>query len=90
MADSSKRALYEENEIMVLEFDDGESFETGIMGTFDVNGLTYIALEELNGDNGDVYLYRYIENGDEFELDDIPEEDFDAVKKEFDAIMDAE
>ena len=70
---------------LTLEFDDGTVLETEILGTFEVNGLEYIALAEIDSD--DVYLYRYIDNGDEFELGDVPEEDFDMVSKEFDAIM---
>ena len=72
-------------EILVLEFDGGEKLEAGIMGAFEANGLMYVALEQLKGD--DIYLYRYIENEEGFELQDIPDEDYDAVESEFDAIM---
>ena len=78
----------DENKI-TLEFDDGFVLEAEIMGTFDVNGVEYIALGDESSE--DVYLYRYIEigeEGDDFELGDIPDEDFEAVKAEFDAIMD--
>ena len=72
-------------EILVLEFDGGEKLEAGIMGAFEANGLMYVALEQLKGD--DIYLYRYIENEEGFELQDIPDEDYDAVESEFNAIM---
>lgn len=65
-------------EILVLEFDGGEKLEAGIMGAFEANGLMYVALEQLKGD--DIYLYRYIENEEGFEVQDIPDEDYDAVK----------
>ncbi len=82
-----KRALYAEDEIITLEFDDGESFECGIMGIFDVDGKDYIALDALDESN-DVYLYIYEPTEDDFELLDIPEEDFDKVAAEFDRLMD--
>ena len=82
----AKRALYEEDEILTLEFEDGVAFEVGIMGVFDVDGLSYIALESLD-DSNDVYLYRYIAGEDDFELVDIPDEDFDRVSQEFDRLM---
>ena len=42
----------------------------------------------LDGGSDDVYLYRYIElSEDEFEIKDIPEEDFDKVCDAFEAVM---
>lgn len=83
-----KRELYSEEEIIGLSFDDGDEFECGIMGTFEVDGVMYIALDRL--DDEDVYLYRYVETGEDFELEDIPEEDFDRVAEEFDNLMNEE
>ncbi len=82
-----KRAQYSEDEILTLEFDDGESFECGIMGVFDLDEKQYIALEAFD-DTNDVYLYAYVPTDDDFELEDIPEEDFDRVAAEFDRLMD--
>lgn len=82
-----KRALYAEDEILTLEFDDGAAFECGIMGVFEFNGKEYIALDALD-DTNDVYLYEYVPTDDDFELLDIPEEDFDLVSAEFDRLMD--
>ena len=82
-----KRAMYEENEILTLDFDDGASFEAGIMGIFDLEGVEYIALDSLEEGSNDVYLYEYVATEDDFELLDIPEEDFDRVAKEFDRLM---
>ncbi|MBE6984645.1 MAG: DUF1292 domain-containing protein [Ruminococcaceae bacterium] len=82
-----KRALYAEDEIITLEFDDGASFECGIIGTFELDEKEYIALDALD-DTNDVYLYGYVPTDDDFELLDIPEEDFDRVAAEFDRLMD--
>ena len=82
-----KRAQYAEDEIITLEFDDGASFECGIMGVFDLGDKQYIALEALD-DSDDVYLYGYVPTDDDFTLLDIPEEDFDRVAAEFDRLMD--
>ncbi|MFR3447333.1 MAG: hypothetical protein ACLTUE_05870 [Oscillospiraceae bacterium] len=40
-----KRAQYGEDEIITLEFDDGVTFDCGMMGTFELDGKEYIALE---------------------------------------------
>ena len=82
-----KRAQYSEDEILTLEFDDGESFECGIMGIFDLDDKQYIALEAFDETN-DVYLYEYVPTDEDFELVDIPEEDFARVAAEFDRLMD--
>ena len=84
----ANRAMYEEDEILELEFDDGAAFTVGIMGIFDVDDVSYIALERLDNGNNDVYLYRYIKGEGDFEMVDIPEEDFDRVSQEFDRLMD--
>ena len=85
MAIYSKKNKYSKEEIMVLEFDDGEKLEAGIMGAFEANGTMYVALEHLKKD--DIYLYHYVETEDGFELEDIPDEDYDAVQAAFDEIM---
>lgn len=82
-----KRAQYSEEDILNLEFDDGETLECGIMGVFDLDDKQYIALEAFDESN-DVYLYEYDPTDDDFALVDIPEEDFDRVAAEFDRLMD--
>lgn len=82
-----KRAQYSEDEIIALEFDEGESVDCGIMGVFDLDGKQYIALEPFDETN-DVYLYGYEPTEEDFDLLDIPEEDFDRVAAEFDRLMD--
>ena len=57
------------------------------MGVFDLDGKQYIALDALD-DSNDVYLYEYVPTEDDFELLDIPEEEFDKVSAEFDRLTD--
>lgn len=79
---------YGEDEIITLDFDDGASFECGIMGVFEVEGKDYIALEALDGSE-DVYLYGYKEVDDDFELVDIEDEEtFEKVAAEFESLTD--
>ncbi|MDR0890073.1 MAG: DUF1292 domain-containing protein [Oscillospiraceae bacterium] len=85
---SEKRADYAEDEIITLEFDDDKTVECGIMGVFDLSDVQYIALELLDDDSEDVYLYEYVAGDTDFELKDIPEEAFEAVAAEFDRLMD--
>ena len=87
MANETKRSQYEADEIITVEFEEGEDLEVGIMGVFELNGKEYIALDALD-DSNDVYLYEYVPTDDDFELVDIPEEDFDLVSAEFDRLMD--
>lgn len=78
----------EEDEYITLEFDDGDSVECFVIGVFDCDGKDYIALAPQE-ETDDVYLYRYIDNGETFDLEDIDdEEEFNKVAKEFDEIMD--
>ena len=87
MAKYPKKPKYSKEEILVLEFDE-EKLEAGIMGAFPVNDVMYVALESLK--NADIFLYRYIENEDGFLLEDIPDEDYDTVEQEFQAIMNSQ
>ena len=78
---------YSDDQIISLSFDDGERFDCGIMGIFDVEGQDYIALEALDGSE-DVYLYGYKPTEDDFELEDIDEETFEKVAAEFESLSD--
>lgn len=78
----------EEMDIITLEFDDGESVECEPLGVFEVGGKEYAALVPLDEDLEDVYLYEYKEDGDEFELIDIEDdEEFEKVVAEFENIL---
>lgn len=76
----------EVNNKITLDYEDGSSVECEIVGVFEVEGKEYIAL--FDEESEDIILYRYIEvDGENFELEDIPEEEFDAVSEVFEAIM---
>ena len=87
----NKNQVQNEEDIITLEFDDGEDIECEIMGIFDYDGKDYIALIPLD-DSDDVYIYGYQEVGDdEFEIVDIEDDDlFAKVVEEFDTIMASE
>ena len=66
MAEKKELYGYEEDDILTLEFDDGEEEECGILGVFDALGKEYIALNPLGTE--DVYLYGYKEYEEDYEL----------------------
>jgi len=88
MANEKKNVGADEADVITLQFEDGADVECEIMGVFDYNGKEYIALIPLDGTD-DVYIYGYQEVGeDEFEILEIEDDaEFEAVVKEFDAIM---
>lgn len=84
----NRKDAYNDDEILTLEFDNGDKFECGVMGVFPLDDKAYIALETLEGAD-DVYLYGYREVEDDFELLDIEtQEEFDRVEQEFYRLMD--
>lgn len=81
-----------ENESLTvtLTLENDEELECAVLTIFETNGREYIALLPLdeNGDNddGQVYLYRFIDNGEEEEpgLENIFEdEEFERVSEAF-------
>ena len=77
----------EEDMIIDLEYDDDTSIKCKVLGTFDANNKEYIALEPQDG-SGDVYIYGYKQDGDEFEILEIESsEEFDAAAAVFNDIM---
>jgi hypothetical protein len=75
---------YAEEDILTLEFDDKEE-ECGILGVFDALDKEYIALNPLGTE--DVYIYGYREDGEDFELIDITDdEEFEKVVAEFEKL----
>lgn len=81
-------------ETITLEFEDDEAVECEVLGVFEVEEKEYIALlpvDQADEDEAEVFLYKYNEDGEEFELADIEDEaEFDKVAEAFDAIMDEE
>jgi uncharacterized protein YrzB (UPF0473 family) len=79
----------EVNNKITLDYEDGSTVECEILGVFEAIGKEYIALycEETD----DIILYRYVEIDEQnFELEDIPEEDFDAVSEVFESFVEEE
>lgn len=85
--------LQEEEATVTLELEDGTSVECAVLTIFPVEDKDYIALLPLEGpsaEEGEVFLYRYLEdeNG-EPSLDNIQDDDeYEAVADAFDEMLD--
>lgn len=88
-----------ENESLTvtLTLENNEELECAVLNIFEVEEKEYIALLPLdeNGDNtdGQIYLYRFIDNGEEEEpgLENIEEdEEFDRVSAIFNEWLDTQ
>lgn len=80
-----------EEEIMTITLEDGSEVECAIIAIFPVEDKDYIALLPLeNQEDGEVYLYGFEEYEDgTFELLSIESDDeYEAVTKAFDEILD--
>lgn len=69
-----------------LEYDDGTIIEAEVLGEFDVDNKTYIALIP-DDESDDVYIYGYDENAEEMLIDIEDDAEFERAVKEFDRIM---
>jgi hypothetical protein len=78
----------EEAMVVTLEYDDGTTVETEVMGIFEVDGKEYIALIP-NDKSDDVYIYGYKEiDDDTFDLVDIEDDkEFEKAVAEFDKLV---
>lgn len=79
---------------VTLTLDDGTIQECAILTIFPVEEREYIALLPLNeqGENedGEVYIYRYLEVGEEPQLENIEsDEEYEKVADAFDELLDA-
>lgn len=94
MAKEDENLTYDENDdIITLTLDDGKEIECAVLAVFPVNDNNYIALlPQDTDDEGEVYLYRFIQHDDdEIELINIEDDDeFDAVSDAFDEMLDDE
>ena len=88
-----------ENESLTVTFtlENNEELECAVLNIFEADEKEYIALLPLdeNGDNtdGQIYLYRFIDNGEEEEpgLENIEEdEEFDRVSAIFNEWLDTQ
>lgn len=80
---------------VTLELDNGETIECEILTIFDINDRSYIVLEPQDQANdptleeSDIFVYRYIENGDEYTLENIEDdEEYEAVSDYIDELLD--
>lgn len=95
MSDLENQNLDEEEAIVTLELDDGETLDCAVLTIFPVGDNDYIALLPLDGqaaEDGEIYLYRYSETSDgEPELGNIEDDDeYDAVSDAFDELLDSQ
>lgn len=96
MSKQNTNPLPDEEDILVtLDMDDGTQVECEILTIFDVNGRDYIALLPLDEDGeeneeGEVYIYRYLEDAEgNPSLENISgDEEYEAVEERFDELLD--
>ena len=77
---------------VTLELEDGTEIETQVITIFEVEGQDYIVLipeDQVEEEEGEVYIYRYFESEDgEPGLDNIEtEEEFEMVSEIFDQLV---
>ena len=89
----SLERLEEGDDLFVtLELEDGTEVETQVITIFEVDGQDYIVLipeDQVDEEEGEVYIYRYFESEDgEPGLDNIEtQEEFDKASEIFDQIV---
>ena len=89
----SLERLEEGDDLFVtLELEDGTEIETQVITIFEVDGQDYIVLipeDQVDEEEGEVYIYRYFESEDgEPGLDNIEtQEEFDKASEIFDQIV---
>jgi uncharacterized protein YrzB (UPF0473 family) len=95
MAENEKKYVDEPEEEMTvtLDLDDGTQVECVVLTIFEAGGRDYIALlpmDSAEDEEGEVYLYRYVETADgEPSLDNIEsDEEYDVVAESFDQLLD--
>ncbi len=82
-----------EHDSITLSLDDGTELNCVVLEIFTVNEKEYIALQPEEGEEEDdnVFLYRFIQEGDEdpqlLNIDD--DEEFEAVADAFEEILDS-
>ncbi|MCD8053034.1 MAG: DUF1292 domain-containing protein [Lachnospiraceae bacterium] len=83
----------EEDVIINLELEDGTQMECVVLARFPLEDRQYVALlptDQLDDEEGEVFLYRFSEDEDgEVILDNIQDdEEFEAVADRYDEILD--
>lgn len=82
----------DETEVVEVEFEDGSSSICQIVAKFELDDITYAALlpdDSDDDENIEILIYRYSENGDDVDLEEITDEDeFNSVADVLDEILD--
>lgn len=75
---------------ITLTLEDGTELVCNILAIYPCDGKEYIALLPKNIEGQDIYLYRFVDHGDEDpELIDITDDDeFEAASDAFDELLD--
>lgn len=77
---------HEEPVIFVTFEDEDREVACDVLGIFEVDEIEYIALAPQDED--DVLIYRYSENGEDIQLDEIDtDEEYEKVAAEFDELF---
>ena len=81
----------EECDQITLTLEDGSDLVCDVISVFPVQDKNYIALLPSNDDpDAEIFLYRFIEHGEEIELENIEDdEEFEMVSDAFDELLDA-
>ncbi len=87
--------LPNEEDTVTLSLDDGTELECAVLAVFPAGDRDYIALlplDEEEGEEGEVFLYRFSEDEDgEIALDNIEDdEEYEQVADAFDELLDSE
>lgn len=70
--------------VIPVDMEDGTQIECEVLAIFPVEGKQYIALIDKDNDDSDIWLYRFVPDGDEeFNIEDIEDD------KEFELVEDA-
>lgn len=82
----------QEEMTVTLTLDDGSELECVVLTIFEAGGRDYIALlptEEIDAEEGEVYLYRYTEVDGQPDLQNIENDDeYEVVADAFDELLD--
>ncbi len=79
-----------ESEMTVtLTLDDDSELECDVLAIFPVEGQDYIALLPQTEGSEEVYLYRFAQDGEDMQLDNIEDdEEFERVAEAYDSMID--
>ena len=79
----------EELDQIVLTLEDNTELVCDVIAYFPCDDKNYVALLPTDDPDSDFFLYRYVERGDEIELQDIEDDDeFEAASDAFDELLD--